>query len=140
MSLRDEGMCFGCGKNNPIGLKLEFDLDKENLTVEGRFRPKRVHEGYTGIMHGGLVTTLLDEAMLKLLWDTGISAVTASLEVRLLRPVPVTGELVIKGRVDSQQGRLIHTSAEVEDTEGHVLAKGKAKCVKVEIKEGSVGS
>jgi len=139
MSLRDEGMCFGCGKNNPIGLKLEFDLDKENLTVEGRFRPRREHEGYAGIMHGGLVATLLDEAMLKLLWDSGISAVTATLEVKLVRPVPIEGELFIKGRVDSEQGRLIHTSAEVENEQGTVLAKGRAKCVKVEIKEGYVG-
>ncbi len=140
MKLRDEGMCFGCGKNNPIGLKLEFDLDEENLTVEGRFMPKTEHEGYRGIMHGGLVATLLDEAMVKLVWDMGISAVTASLEVRLLKPVPVRRELTIRGRVDSQQGRIIYTSAEVEDSDGNVLARGKAKCMRVEIKEGYVGS
>jgi acyl-coenzyme A thioesterase PaaI-like protein len=139
MSLRDDGMCFGCGKNNPIGLKLEFDLDEENLTVEGRFTPKREHAGYTGIMHGGLVATVLDEAMLKLLWDSGISAVTASLEVRLLNPIPIGRELVIKGRVDSEGGRIVNTSAEVEDTDGNVLARGKAKCMRVEIKEGYVG-
>jgi acyl-coenzyme A thioesterase PaaI-like protein len=139
MSLRDDGMCFGCGKNNPIGLKLEFDLDEENLTVEGRFTPKREHAGYTGIMHGGLVATVLDEAMLKLLWDSGISAVTASLEVRLLKPIPIGRELVIKGRVDSEGGRIVNTSAEVEDTDGNVLARGKAKCMRVEIKEGYVG-
>ncbi len=135
----DDGMCFGCGKNNPIGLKLEFDLDEDNLTVEGRFTPKVEHAGYKGIMHGGLVATLLDEAMVKLLWDAGISAVTASLEVRLVKPVPVGRELVIKARVDSQRGPLVHTSAEVEDAAGNVLAKGKAKCMKVEIKEGYVG-
>ena len=140
MKLRDEGMCFGCGKNNPIGLKLEFDLDEENLSVEGRFTPRTEHEGYTGIMHGGLVATLLDEAMVKLVWDMGISAVTASLEVRMVKPVPVGQELTIKGRVDTQQGRMIYTSAEVEDTDGNVLARGKAKCVRVEIKEGYVGS
>lgn len=139
MSLRDDGMCFGCGKNNPIGLKLEFDLDEKNLTVEARFTPGEEHQGYTGIMHGGLVSTVLDEAMLKLLWDSGISAVTASLEVRLLKPVPVCRELVIKGRVDSEQGRIIQTSAEVEDNDGNVLARGKAKCMRVEIKEGYVG-
>jgi acyl-coenzyme A thioesterase PaaI-like protein len=139
MDLTDEGMCFACGKNNPIGLKLEFDLDEENLTVEGRFTPKTEHAGYTGIMHGGLVATLLDEAMVKLLWDVGISAVTATLEVRMVKIVPVCKELTIKGRVDLQRGRIIHTSAEVEDADGNVLARGKAKCMKVEIKEGYVG-
>ena len=139
MDLKDDGMCFGCGQNNPIGLKLEFDLDKENLTVEGRFTAKTEHAGYTGIMHGGLVTTLLDEAMVKLIWDVGISAVTASLEVRMVRPGPVCRELTIRARVDSQKGRIIHTSAEVEDADGNVLARGKAKCMRVEIKEGYVG-
>jgi uncharacterized protein (TIGR00369 family) len=139
MSLRDEGMCFGCGKNNPIGFKLEFDLDEENLSIESRFTAHREHEGYKGIMHGGLVATLLDEAMLKLLWEVGISAVTASLEIRLVRPVPIGRELTIRGRLDSQQARLIYTSAEVEDADGNVLARGRAKCVKVGIKEGYVG-
>jgi uncharacterized protein (TIGR00369 family) len=139
MDLTDDGMCFGCGKNNPIGLKLEFDLDEENLVVEGRFTPKAEHAGFTGIMHGGLVTTLLDEAMVKLIWDVGISAVTASLEVRMVRPVLVCRELTIRARVDSQRGRLIYTSAEVEDADGNVLARGKAKCMRVEIKEGYVG-
>jgi uncharacterized protein (TIGR00369 family) len=139
MRLRDEGMCFGCGKNNPIGLKLEFDLDEDGMAVEGRFTPRREHEGYTGIVHGGIVATMLDEAMVKLVWDLGISAVTASLEVRMVKPVRVGGELVIRGRVDSQQGRMIYTSAEVEDTEGNVLARGKAKCMRVEIKEGYIG-
>lgn len=139
MSLREEGMCFGCGKNNPIGLKLEFHLDEENLTVEGRFTALREHEGYAGIMHGGLVATLLDEAMLKLLWDAGIPAVTASLEVRLMKPVPIGLELIIRGRVDSQQGRIIHTSADVGDVDGNMLARGKAKCVRTEVKEGYVG-
>lgn len=139
MELRDNGMCFGCGKNNPIGLQLEFDLDEKNLTVEGRFTAKREHAGYTGIVHGGIVATMLDEAMLKLVWDVGIPAVTASLEVRLIKPVPVCRELTIRGRVDSQHGRVINTSAEVEDAEGKVLARGRAKCMRVEIKEGYVG-
>jgi len=139
MELRDEGMCFGCGKNNPIGLKLEFDLDEKNLSVVGKFTPRREHEGYIGIMHGGLVATLLDEAMVKLVWDMGISAVSASLDVRLIKPVLVGRELTIRARLDSRGGRVIHTSAEVEDADGNVLARGKAKCVKVEIKEGYVG-
>jgi uncharacterized protein (TIGR00369 family) len=139
MRVDDEGMCFGCGKNNPIGLKVDFEIDRDNLTIEGRFTPRDEHAGYTGIMHGGLVATLLDEAMVKLLWETGISAVSAQLEVRLMKPVLVGTDLVVKGRVESSGGRLILTSAEVEDAEGDILAKGTAKCVRVVIKEGYVG-
>ena len=139
MELSDDGMCFGCGKNNPIGLKLEFDLDEKNQTVEGKFTARPEYAGYTGIVHGGIVTTMLDEAMVKLLWDMGISAVTAALEVRMVKPVPVGRELTIRARVDSEKGRVIQTSAEVEDENGNVLARGKAKCMKANIKEGYVG-
>lgn len=135
MDLVDEGMCFVCGKCNPIGLKVEFDVDSRNLTITGSFVPRREHQGYKGIMHGGLASTLLDEAMVKLLWESGIPAVSASLEVRLLRPVKVGQPVVIKGWVESEKGRLIQTSARLEDARGAVLAEGKGTCVRVEPKE-----
>ena len=59
----DDSMCFICGQLNPIGLKIKFDVDEDNLKIEGSFVPRSEHQGYTGIMHGGLVCALLDEAM-----------------------------------------------------------------------------
>ena len=137
MELIDEGMCFICGRNNPIGLKAEFEIDAENLRLRGRFTPKREHEGYKGIMHGGLASALLDEAMVKLLWEVGIPAVSASLQIRLLKPVRVGEQLIIEGWVVSNKGRIIDTSAELRDEAGTVLARADGRCVRIESKEAS---
>jgi acyl-coenzyme A thioesterase PaaI-like protein len=131
MELIDEGMCFICGKKNPIGLKVEFQVDRVALKISGVFTPKREHEGYKGILHGGLVSALLDEAMVKLLWEAGIPSVSASLEVRLAKPAKVGEPLHISGWVDSQKGKLVFTAAKIEDASGIVLAEAKARCVRV---------
>lgn len=139
MELIDEGMCFVCGKHNPIGLRVEFDTDRENLRISGVFTPRREHEGYKGILHGGLVAALLDEAMVKILWEAGIPAVSASLEIRLARPARVGEPLRIEGWVDSQKGKLVLTGARVEDQDGRVIAEAKARCMKIDFKEAERG-
>jgi uncharacterized protein (TIGR00369 family) len=135
MELLDEGMCFICGQRNPVGLKVDFRVEREQLKLTGAFTPRREHQGYRGIMHGGLVAALLDEAMVKLLWEAGIPAVSASLEVKLTRPVSIGQTICIKGWVDSRKGRVIRTAASIEDQEGNVLARGRGKCVIVSFKE-----
>jgi acyl-coenzyme A thioesterase PaaI-like protein len=139
MDLIDEGMCFICGENNPMGLKVKFQIDRENLQLTGKFTPRREHEGYKNIMHGGLQSALLDEAMVKLLWEAGISAVSASLKIRLVRPAKVGSEITIKGWVESRKGKLISTAARLEDSQGNVLSEATGKCLEVKLKEdGSV--
>jgi acyl-coenzyme A thioesterase PaaI-like protein len=137
MELIDEGMCFICGKRNPIGLKAEFEVDSENLRLKGHFTPKREHEGYKGIMHGGLASALLDEAMVKLLWEVGIPAVSASLSIRLLKPVRIGERVLIEGWVESDKGRIIKTSAELRNAAGTILAQADGKCVRIPSKEDS---
>jgi acyl-coenzyme A thioesterase PaaI-like protein len=137
MELIDEGMCFICGKRNPIGLKAEFEIDRENTRLTGYFTPRQEHEGYKGIMHGGLASALLDEAMVKLLWEVGIPAVSASLSIRLRKPVKVGEQVIIKGWVESDKGRIINTSAELRDTAGTILAQADGKCVRIGSKEES---
>jgi uncharacterized protein (TIGR00369 family) len=131
VELVDEGMCFICGKANPIGLRVDFEVDRERLRIKGRFTPRREHEGYRGIMHGGLVAALLDEAMVKLLWEAGIPAVSAALDIRLARPARVGEPISISGWVDSLKGRLILAAARVEDAQGNLVAEAKSRCLRV---------
>jgi len=139
MDIIDDAMCFVCGQSNPIGLKIKFEVDKENLRLKGVFTPRREHEGFRNIMHGGLQSAILDEAMVKLLWEAGISAVSAALEIRLLRPAKIGREIAIEGWVESRKGRLIFTAARLKDSDGNVLSEATGKCVKVKFKEdGSV--
>jgi acyl-coenzyme A thioesterase PaaI-like protein len=132
-------MCFVCGERNPHGLKAEFEIDKGNLRLTGKFTPREEHQGYRGIMHGGLASTLLDEAMVKLLWESGIPAVSGWLEIRLARPIPIGESINISGWVESRKGRMIFTAARLEDDAGGLLAEARGRCVSVSPKEDASG-
>jgi uncharacterized protein (TIGR00369 family) len=127
--LRGDDYCFGCGADNPIGLRLKFTVDARRRTAEASFTPREEHQGYAGLTHGGLIATLLDEAMLKLCWELGIPAVTARLEAELKRPAPIGEELVVRGRVVRDGGRVIRAEAEVRNAAGELVATGRSTAV-----------
>lgn len=131
MTLDDDQMCFCCGPNNPIGLKLKFEdfPDGRTLTV---WRPRKEHEGFKGIVHGGLVATVLDEVMIRMLYHRGIAAVTGTLETKLVKPLRAGREYRFEARMVRDRGRALLTEAEAFDAEsGERVAWGKATCVRV---------
>jgi acyl-coenzyme A thioesterase PaaI-like protein len=81
MKFETYGNCFVCGKNNPGGLQLSFEIDKERQTLKTTFVASPTFQGWDGIVHGGIISTLLDEAMAKLVYELGYQSVTASLEI-----------------------------------------------------------
>jgi acyl-coenzyme A thioesterase PaaI-like protein len=87
MRLGVDDMCFACGEKNPIGLKLEFRFEGDEYVTTFQVRPE--YQGWAGIAHGGLVATVLDEVMARLLWEKQINAITGKLEVRYHKPVPI---------------------------------------------------
>ncbi len=119
--------CFGCGKRNAAGLQLEFRMSP-NERLETRFRPRDIHVGWEGVFHGGLMATLLDEAMLACLHLLGVDAATASLEVRFHEPVRVGEEVVVHALRTSRRGRL-HEMTATARLEGRVAARASAKCL-----------
>ena len=129
MKLADEGMCFACGQNNPIGLKLTFDFEDGKYVT--RFTPRREHQGYTGITHGGILSTLLDEVMARLVYTMNQRAVTAEMKIRLKKVVPTGEELVVSGWVVSEGRKLIECAAEARDSSGDIVAEATGKMVKV---------
>lgn len=116
--------CFACGRDNPIGLKLSFR--EENDTYISTFTPGPEHQGYGGIMHGGLVSTLLDEVMARYLYAKGFTAVTAKLEVRFRHPTPIGQELSICGWITGQRGKMYELAGKITLPDGTVTAEGKA--------------
>jgi acyl-coenzyme A thioesterase PaaI-like protein len=117
--------CFGCGPQNPIGLHLDFDQHPDG-GVHASFLPGVEHQGWDGVMHGGLVTVLLDEAMA---WAAGASTTiyyTGRLEVRYRQPVRTGAPLSIRGWVTRNRGRTLETRAEVQSADGGVLAEATA--------------
>ncbi|WP_347838034.1 PaaI family thioesterase [uncultured Draconibacterium sp.] len=115
--------CFACSPYNSGGLHLEFWEDCEEIVT--KWNPERCYEGWIGVLHGGIQATLLDEiggwvVMLKL----QTSGVTSDLQVRYLKPVKVSkGELTVRGRLESFEGRIAKISATLYDGEGEECAK-----------------
>src|SRR5436305_1243024 len=77
--------CFGCGPGNPHGLHLHFH--EHDGVVTSTFTTEQWQEGWEGVIHGGILATLLDESMAYVLYFAGIRAVTARMEVRYRRPL-----------------------------------------------------
>src|SRR5664280_1144529 len=93
--------CFACGRQNPCGLKLEFEEQADTYVTHFTGGPQ--HQGYDGIMHGGIISTLLDEVMARYIYAKGMNAVTARLEVRYVKPTPIGVPLLIQGRITKQK-------------------------------------
>lgn len=123
-------MCFACGKDNPISLGLNFSFLGEN-EVEAEFIPGEVHQGFDNIMHGGLVNTLLDESMAKVLYMKGIKAVTAEMKTRFKKPVAIGKKLTVRGILNKKRRKLMYTEAYLEDEGGETLAFAEAKFMEI---------
>jgi uncharacterized protein (TIGR00369 family) len=129
MELKDDGMCFACGKQNDFGLKLDFEIEGQISSTKFAF--KKIHQGYADIVHGGIIATILDEAMGRLLFDLGILSLTVSLDVRFLHPVKVGEEVFIKGEILNQTRKIINTQSEMKLKNGQLVAQAKAKFLKI---------
>jgi uncharacterized protein (TIGR00369 family) len=118
------GNCFVCGEKNPGGLQLSFQIDSERQTLRTTFVGKPVFQGYDGIVHGGIISTLLDEAMAKLAYELGYNAVTASLEIRFKKPAPILEPLLVYGEITEANRRIVKARASVTMEDGTILATG----------------
>jgi acyl-coenzyme A thioesterase PaaI-like protein len=128
LDLADDRHCFGCGEKNPIGLKLRFTKTDEG--VETVYVPDKRHQGYQDLLHGGLMSLVLDEAMVNAVWLAGTPAVSAEFTVRLKHPVKVGEPLRVRAWIVGSQKRLVTTRAEARDSSGRVVAESEAKCLR----------
>ncbi|MCX8126766.1 MAG: PaaI family thioesterase [Dehalococcoidia bacterium] len=119
---KDLDKCYGCGPNNPFGLKLKFTWDGSAARAE--FVPGEYHQGWPGLVHGGIIAALLDEAMGYVTWFKGLECVTAKFEVRIRCTVPVGSHLVITGSLVNESRRLVTVRAIAAQSDGRVVAEG----------------
>ena len=131
MKLSDNNRCFGCGKENPLGLKITFTLDREKKAIKGEFTPGPEHQGYQGITHGGIIATLLDEAMGRLLFELGTYAVTAWLEVRFMAPLEIGEKVFVSAKVTKDRKKFCEAVAEITDSSGASIARASGKLMMV---------
>jgi uncharacterized protein (TIGR00369 family) len=123
--------CFGCGQQNRVGLRLKFFVGEDHRVV-CRVRVPRRFEGPPGHLHGGIIATLLDEAMSKANRQFGIVAMTRHMEVEYLKPVPLMATLELSARHLSASGRQHRCEARIADASGKVLARGTALFIAVD--------
>ncbi len=119
-----DGKCFVCGEENPDGLHLRFEIDKEKQVLRTTFLAGPAFQGYDGIVHGGIISTLLDEAMAKLAYELGYNAVTASLEIRFRKPAPILENLKVYGEITEVNRRIVKSKAHVATEDGTIVAVG----------------
>ena len=119
--------CFVCGLNNPLGLKLDFETDGQ--IVRARFVPRPEHVGFRETIHGGLISTVLDEAMV---WAIGARTkrftYCAELNVRFLLPARPNEELMVVAELaDNRRNKLFRAKAVLQNPRGAVHATGTGK-------------
>lgn len=129
MRLDYDRTCFACGANNPYGLRLEFHFEGEEYVTE--FTPQPHHQGYVGVTHGGILATVLDEVMARLVWEKELNAITARMEVRFRRPVPVGETVTARGRLLKDRGRSIAAEAKLLFDDATVAAEATAVFLRV---------
>jgi acyl-coenzyme A thioesterase PaaI-like protein len=129
---RPENRCFGCGGANERGMQLTFARDDARRRIVGRFTLGAEYQGGPGFLHGGIIATVLDEAMGKVNRFHDLRAVTAELRVEYLRPVPVGEEFVVEAFGVQRSGRNLIHAAELRSRTGQLLVRGRARFVAVD--------
>jgi acyl-coenzyme A thioesterase PaaI-like protein len=122
----DDGNCFACGPENKVGLHLHFDGDGDEVVAAVRLAPD--YQGWRGIAHGGIVMALLDEAMAHAAGFAGHRGVTASVNVRFRRPVPIDRMVDVRGRVTWQRRNVLGVEATIREN-GVMLAQAEGSFV-----------
>ena len=130
MAHKAQNCCFGCGPANAGGLHLEFLLAEDGRVVCLPTIPDSF-EGPAGYLHGGIIATLLDEAMSKSVRAQGLTAMTRQMEINYLRPVPPGAPIRVEGRLVRSEGRKHWSEARIVDTRGHTLADAKGLFIEV---------
>ena len=128
---RDDRVCFVCGEKNPIGLKLRISTDAElgESTAEVVFRED--FQGWAGIVHGGLVATVLDEALIYAAGAKGLTCVTGEITVRFVKPASTGVAYTLKGRFLEDKGRIVLAESELVDASGEHVARASGKLFKI---------
>ena len=128
---RDDRVCFVCGEKNAAGLKLRIRMDSERgeSSVDVTF-PEHF-QGWAKVVHGGLLATVLDEAMIYAAGAKGLMCVTGEMTVRFVKPASTGVAYKLKGRFLEDKGRIVLAESALLDSDGQELARASGKLFKV---------
>jgi uncharacterized protein (TIGR00369 family) len=124
--------CFACGKNNSQGMHLKFTYDEERDSFVCRFRLGKRYTGPPGHAHGGIIATILDEAMGKVNKLRHVIALTSQITVDYLKPVPLNKPLRVESREVRVRGRQHINMAEILNSKDEVLARSRGLFIAID--------
>jgi acyl-coenzyme A thioesterase PaaI-like protein len=124
--------CFACGPDNPDGMHLRFRFDERGGRAWCRFRLPLRFQGPPGHAHGGVIATILDEAMGKVNKLRSVIAVTKTMDVEYLKLVPLRRSLIVEGRERSVRGRKHVNVAQILNDKGEVLARSRGLFIAID--------
>lgn len=128
--IKGDDQCFVCGSANPAGMRVTFTIDAEAHVASACLILREEFQGWAGIVHGGILSTLLDEVCMHAARTTGDQMVTAEIAVRFKKPVPVGSEIHLTGSVVGFQKRLVLTTGRIEIA-GTLMAEADAKIFRI---------
>ena len=127
-----KNFCFACGKNNLEGMRLKFTYEEDRDCFVCRFRLDKRYTGPPGHAHGGIIATILDEAMGKVNKLRNVVALTSRITVDYFKPVPLNKPLRVESREVRVRGRQHTNMAEILNPKGEVLARGRGLFIAID--------
>lgn len=124
--------CFVCGLENEDGLKLRFYTEEPGQVISRVIIPEKF-QGYPGVVHGGIIATMLDEMLGRVFMqeDPDRFMYTARLTTRYRKPAPIGRPLKVVGTVVKDRGKMAESKAELFGPEGELLAEAEGLLVEV---------
>jgi uncharacterized protein (TIGR00369 family) len=131
---KKKNFCFVCGLDNRDGMHLRFEYDPKRKVFLCRFRLAKRYTGPPGYCHGGIIATILDDAMAKLNKVREVVAVTSQMTVNYLKPVPLHKALKVESHEVSVRGRRHVYAAGIIDQQGRILARSRGLFIAIDPK------
>jgi uncharacterized protein (TIGR00369 family) len=123
----DDGHCFVCGEKNQRGMHLEFTWDEKARAAVSTVVFQKHLQGWNNVVHGGLISTVLDEVVVKAAGHEGYRCVTAQLTVKFKKPAFIEKSYRLEGRVKAVNRKIIDAEAALEAGDGTIIAQAEAK-------------
>jgi uncharacterized protein (TIGR00369 family) len=121
--------CFVCGTDNPISMKLETYYDEDG-NISANYIPEKKYSGWENIIHGGIISAILDEVMVWVPWAaTGKYFFTGEITVRFMKPLLAGTQITAKAKPLKRGSRVFETSGEIRDAEETIYATATGKYI-----------
>jgi len=124
--------CFVCGDKNKEGLNIAFFFDKGK--AKAQYTSSKKFEGYPDILHGGIISALLDEVMIQSIVAAGIPTFTVQIDVKFKKPAKIGEKLLLEGWITKDKGRIFLTEGKISREDGTLIASANGKYYKVQDK------